>query len=262
MGALDGSWAKLERAKAHIDTLRAEISETTEGELNLPLRRQYEPEHAAVVWRIESVPEIRDSWGLLVGDALHNLRCALDHLWWQLALKHLGREPTKREAKKVQFPIVDASTAWSGHRFLKYIDPEHAAKVEPMQPYHPAPPNSLNPLYALRELSNIDKHRVLHVITRLPHELIFRAPTPEKFHDCYADNPVRVVFGSSMGGEARPNDEVFRIHVTPTGQNPDVEVNPNLTAHIAFHDNWNPIDTLDGIGAQVAIILEAFEPLL
>jgi hypothetical protein len=96
---MKGCWAKLDRARSHIDALRREITEVSGDDLDsVPLRREFEPEHGAVVYRIDRVPEVRDSWGLIIGDALHNFRSALDHLWWQLATLNLGREPTEDEA--------------------------------------------------------------------------------------------------------------------------------------------------------------------
>jgi hypothetical protein len=44
-----------------------------------------------ILWIVETLPEIDEEWGLMVGDAIHNIRCALDHLWWQLAIDHLDR---------------------------------------------------------------------------------------------------------------------------------------------------------------------------
>lgn len=101
---LRSSDAKLAHAKTHIDALRIEVMATNNGDIEtIALGLKYEPETQAVVYRIERMPEVRDSWGLLVGDAVHNMRCALDHLWWRLAIEHLGREPVGKEPKDIQF---------------------------------------------------------------------------------------------------------------------------------------------------------------
>lgn len=142
------------------------------------------------------------------------------------------------------------------------MSPALAAKAEPLQPYHTVGTNEIHALGALATLSNIDKHRVIHVVRRLHHEGVFLAPTPDKFIDCYPDNPVRLETKLSAGDEVHLNDEALSVYVTATGPNPDVKLEPNLTAHIAIHENWNPVDTLDGIRAQVTAILEGFEPLV
>ncbi|MGH7861577.1 MAG: hypothetical protein ACREOS_04985, partial [Candidatus Dormibacteraceae bacterium] len=88
---LSSSWAKVERAKVHIDQLRTEVGPQPH---NIPLRHEFDSEDRAIVWRVKSVKEAID-WPLLIGDAVHNLRGALDHLAWQLAIKSLGGvEPT------------------------------------------------------------------------------------------------------------------------------------------------------------------------
>src|SRR6266849_3284747 len=104
---LTDAWAKLDRAKRHVDDLRAGITKVAyTKDLNaipIPLRRQYEVDLGAVVYRISSVIHISDDWPLLAGDAIENFRAALDYLMWQLAVLKLGRQPTQKEASAVQF---------------------------------------------------------------------------------------------------------------------------------------------------------------
>src|SRR5258708_3115833 len=105
--SLAGCWAKLAHAIEHINTLRAEIEEAgTPDPTSIPLRRAYEAADGAVVYRIERVIKVSERWPLIVGDAIHDLRSALDHLMWQLAIVHLGRVPTAKEAPNIQFPEV------------------------------------------------------------------------------------------------------------------------------------------------------------
>lgn len=86
---LDGAWAKLERAKAHVDTITAGLPETPEqGVYALATRREYRADMGAVAVIAESVPELPDNLSLLIGDALHNFRSSLDLAWWQLTVKH------------------------------------------------------------------------------------------------------------------------------------------------------------------------------
>jgi hypothetical protein len=258
---LSGCWAKLERAESHIRALNASIVEVSGDDLkSVPLGRKYEPEHGAVVYRVERAPQIRESWGLLIGDALHNLRGGLDHLWWQLATSNLGREPTEEEAKDVQFPIFSKPEMWAGHRFLKYVDPKLANKIEPLQPYN-APAGEVYALGALGVLSNIDKHRILHAVARPAAEGTFQMyPGPDDFHNC-ALTPGRNIELNTLGNRPlKRGDEVFRVYVTPTGPNCDVDLNANLTAHIAFHGNWDLPQSLNAMWNEVRGILTLFAP--
>jgi hypothetical protein len=261
---LDGAWQKLKWAQRHIDALRKEIGELDPDPLYIPLRRQYEPDKSAIVWHVERVPEIRDSWGLVTGDALHNFRCTLDHLWWQLAKWHLKREPTEDEAKDIQFPIYEQH--WNPkHRYLRHVDPAHAAKVEARQPFNPPTGDEINYLGVLRRLSNTDKHRVIHPVlvsmsgSRLP------TPVPEAFIDC---KPARVEIQGkwvmetrfTLGGSPKVGDKIFELPVIVTGDDPDVDFDTDLTCRVAFsEDSLDLISTLDGIAAEVTAILTSFD---
>ena len=46
-------------------------------------------------------------FGILIGDVIHNFRCVLDHIVWQLACYKTNGTgpPTERRARKVGFPI-------------------------------------------------------------------------------------------------------------------------------------------------------------
>src|SRR5262249_9060417 len=127
---LGSARAKFNRAKAHVYALHVDVHEANGVDSHLiVLGRQYEPEAQAIVYRIKRAAKVRDGWGLVIGDAIHNYRSALDHLWWQLAIKKLGREPTKEEAKSIQFPILSDAADWLTHRYFRHIDPTDAAKV-------------------------------------------------------------------------------------------------------------------------------------
>jgi hypothetical protein len=161
-----GSWAKLDRAHGHVEALRQAIiaaCDEAPPPRVLATKREFDPHSKFVLWIAERVPEIDDSWGLLVGDAIHNIRCALDHLWWQLAIDHLGRKPTDAEARDIQFPILTYLDAerFRAHRFLKYVCEEAAARAERCQRYD-APAGQPLLLTILAKLSNRDKHREIH----------------------------------------------------------------------------------------------------
>jgi len=74
---LAGSWAKLDRAHAHVDELRKAIVEASDGRgppRILGTRREYDAETEDVLFIAERMTEVGDDWGLIIGDAVHNLR--------------------------------------------------------------------------------------------------------------------------------------------------------------------------------------------
>ena len=106
---LTGAWAKLRRCEALVNALRKEVWEAGSPDpYVIPLRRRYDAAGRAVVFEIDRVITISDDWTLMLGDALHNLRSAINHLAWQLALRHSrGVVPVDRSViRAIQYPIV------------------------------------------------------------------------------------------------------------------------------------------------------------
>lgn len=264
---LSSSWAKLERAKTHVDQLRAEIAEAGNGDpKSIPLRREYDAEDRAVVYRVEHVIEVRPHWSLLVGDAAHNFRSALDHLAWQLAVRYFGGvEPTRsRVIQNIQYPVVTDPNLWPKHRFRQYMTPEDALIVEANQPFRYPQPGTLHVLDSLATLSNVDKHRLLHVIYVLAHQGTF--VNTGAYRDCLPDTRMMPngtqanVALRGFDGPPRPNDEVARVFVRPAGPHPDVDIQARLTGYVAVRESWNLLDLLDASGRWIAALLKRFDP--
>jgi hypothetical protein len=99
--------------------------------------------------------------GVIVGDFLHNLRCVLDHLVWQLVELN-GQEPTNHN----QFPIFDKRANYKAKagRYLRGVAADHQALIETFQPYRLNGDPKYDYLAMLRDLSNIDKHRFVHPV--------------------------------------------------------------------------------------------------
>jgi hypothetical protein len=270
---LSSARAKLERAKIHINALRAEIDrEGTPNPKLIPLRKQFEPEYGAIVWRIERVINISDDWSLIVGDAAHNLRCSLDHLAWQLALRRFnGVEPTDRKTiKEIQFPVCLDESIWD----KPYVNRKHmliadAEKLKQFQPFNLGPisraSGSIHPIEALGGfggLDNTDKHRRIHMVNVAPQAGTFGQEGPIKFRDCeFVPNTINGgpdLHNSFPGNPPRPGNEILRIPVTPVGPNPDVNFEASLTGYVAIRETWDVLNVLDSISEVVAKILKLF----
>ncbi|HEX6687489.1 MAG TPA: hypothetical protein VF085_02360 [Solirubrobacterales bacterium] len=103
---------------------------------------------------------------LIAGDAVHNIRTALDYLAWQLVLKG-GQTPGKR----TEFPILwdkPKDRDSDGVPILMNPHPTGLAArlldAKWLQPYHAREPKG-HPLFVLYDLDRIDKHRHLNIIT-------------------------------------------------------------------------------------------------
>ena len=273
MNALDprltSSRAKFDRAKKHADDLIAEMREASEDEppAVLATSRRYDPASERVLFIAERVPEIPDHWSLVIGEVVYNLRCALDHLWWALAVDFLGREPTDAEAREIQFPILDRldPAKWEGHRFLSHVSKEAAEKAKPLQCYEKD--EGEEPLLRiLADLSNTDKHREVKPTLFITSTWSF--PMGElPCRDCHIPNdggdpPIwesDVEFGTE---QPRAGDVVLGVKVVPTGPAPDIDIAPEITGHLGFGSESPVLLTLKELGRLVFGVINEFAPLL
>lgn len=162
MPDLDGCEIKIARAEKHIEELEAEIQEHFAGKYTFAIDRGPDGRY---LYRVENLPEIPKRWNAIIGDALFNVRSALDHLAWQLVLLD-GKEPTRR----TQFPILlsqphDESGAPVPVNLRPALDRQDVLdelqRVQPFREIGPDHDPAHTPLARLSALNNIDKHRLL-----------------------------------------------------------------------------------------------------
>lgn len=165
--------AKVERAHEHRDTLQSIVTPFVLGNIASPgsfpeadlvqLSAKLDPESGYHIFRVATTPDERLlRVGVVLGDVVHNLRSALDYLFWALSCRYLGVAKTQRMYKQVQFPIEDGSQGLANKRVhFNKIPQSHWAIIDDAQPYQrPNPPNLA--LGMLRDLSNRDKHQALN----------------------------------------------------------------------------------------------------
>jgi hypothetical protein len=164
--SMDDPRLKIGWAQGHIDTLESEVREFFDG-------RSYEvlaEFDAKTIWHVarlrinKRTPD--DRWSLMVGDAIQNLRSALDHAVYQLAIAWSKCDPPPDE-RSIEFPVFkdekgQAGFVARGKPKLAGINPRAAARIEGIQPYN-ASNYEDDPLWLVHELNIIDKHRRIHV---------------------------------------------------------------------------------------------------
>ena len=159
--------AKFHRAEEHIDTFEKEV--TTWVQSN-PYRVAVK--HNADRSRYWAVVEtIRDPnlerWSLIAWDAVHNLRTALDHLIYSVAIFRTQQNPPPRR-RDWTFPIrgdqASLQSTISNKPFPK-LGNAVLKEIERFQPYN-RPHNVFPPLLTLlQRFDNSDKHHILRVPT-------------------------------------------------------------------------------------------------
>jgi hypothetical protein len=237
---LVGCWAKVERAKDHRLSLANEILSFNQANPGR-LEGTYNSLSGLHVIRIISVPDypvVR--WGVVVGDVVHSLRSALDHLAWQMANLHAQPAIPWR----VHFPIAGTKTNFRRAFRKSQIPPQFRDFVGGFQPYkHVQGPDGwsgpyIHPLAHLQELSNDDKHKVITALLLLGTAHSFHTPIGthvRPMHWADAGQPIEV--GTRVGDiQLVPSSPLAVItgEVTPT---------PALAGP---RDLWSTLDRLTG----------------
>jgi len=175
--------------------------------------------------RIPRQPPVE--WGLIVGDAIHNLRAALDHAAFALAWQH--GTPTKE--RSIQFPICDTLKDFraNGERMIAELSPRAQAHINQLQPYHGADQTRDRSLILLRDLDNTDKHRVLHLVMMKALGAGYVAPRGLR------GEAMQVETIWSATGPLEDGAELARWRVTDdSGRRLDQAIRPSFAVEIAF----------------------------
>ena len=267
--SINGCLSKLSRAKEHRDAIETYITDTFAVESNRPrVGAKFEPETNSNVLYVSEMPDLTDFLNrvaLMLGDAVHNLRSALDHLAYQLALLHTNGNI--RNVRNIAFPITDTLEQFKikRKRYLREVNPTQRAEIELLQPYHGLEgiPETgwsgpyVHPLALLRDLSDHDKHRLLIPTVAVPSNyslsLTGAFVTLLSLFDDYA---------TTHPGEPLKLGAILMRTPTIMGRlKRDMEMEGEITPSIRLSEGRPLVDTLDRIAAAVTNTLSRFEPL-
>jgi hypothetical protein len=155
---------RLERATEHLASIDAALAAFGARPAD-PVRLQQQADSVLIRFIVdEPIPR---SIGIYLGEAVHQLRSALDNTAFVLmkqATKHITDHAAVHKLERdCQFPICDTLESFVGNAFrIGGLSQGVRDVVESVQPYQDAhQPIVANPLRILRELSNADKHRLL-----------------------------------------------------------------------------------------------------
>ena len=190
-----GILAKLTRAIELRDELRAEqerlraVTHPREYRASSNERSTDDPKVWMKWWLEKPPPGLPLSFAALLGDAIQNLRAALEYSAWAAA------SSVTRESKplEISFPIIDDPQkyeSWARKR-SEWFSEATFRVFEWAQPFQ-ADENQLHPLRILRTLSNTDKHKLLNVVDHAHIELgVELDPMPATYDWWAADGPVQ-----------------------------------------------------------------------
>jgi hypothetical protein len=257
---------KLDRAKTHIDALEDSIKGWLQTDA-YTIAEEREAETGDYVFRAKITQPLDEDWSLLIGDAVHNLRSALDHIAYRLA--HDGYEAQNPggtipigHQRRIMFPVVAFSNdeRLSVEDFytkvivgqLRYVPSAAAACIEALQPYkRSAADPGADPLWVVNDLDVIDKHRKLHT-TAIAHPLrgiqatvgdrvkgIWINPWPVEHDAVVMRWNVESASGKTVKPQARLAREIALKEGPPTATKTDV-IGLLRTCHRDITDNVVP----------------------
>lgn len=262
--AFESAWAKLDRATEHRDGLDREINAFFEERSRVPrLGTKYEEESGDHVLYVTFMPDLgpllqRSS--LLFGDAVHNLRSALDHVAFEAASIHQWGDI--QHPRRIAFPITDDADRWKrecNYR-LSELHPDDVAAIRWYQPYEALiragqPSGARTLLGLLRDLDDWDKHRLLTAVAVPGAGLVDPHPQAMAIF-------MPTVLGLLAGPDPIPyvpvelGAVIARARLPDGVRLPDMEMAAHLSGRIHLVDgNVEVIETIDTIWSRVVEII-------
>lgn len=159
MDILESAKAKIDRARHHIDELTVSIDDYLKQN-PFKLVRRFNPSTNSLSISIKTSILVPNNIPLIIGDAAHCLRSALDYIYWDIM------DPLVDQKKFIQFPIygnTDESKRDMMAARLAQKAPKNVVKEIELSEPHPGGK------YGIHELNDIDiqdKHKLLIVAGR------------------------------------------------------------------------------------------------
>lgn len=204
-------------------------------------------------FKIHEEPPLR--LGVMMGEVVHNLRSALDHLMWQVTLLDSGTPD-----RNTQYPIVTESESKFNKlaaRMIPGLSADHRAAVERTQPYRTGDPKRQS-LAVLNRLSNVDKHQVVHTAYSCTTES-YQAEIDEFMDALPPDAPIRGVLMPAPGQSLQDGTPIMRVLFRPDAEAPaEVKMGFHFTMGVAFGNPGIVSDDVNRMAEDVLGIIHRF----
>lgn len=255
---MPGVDAKLRRANTHLQEIQRQVAEFAAPNPNHFVSKYDHARQQMVTRPHPSLFAPRHYWATVIGDCVHNLRSALDHLAHELVT--LGGGSPKAGRSGTQFPILDSLVGPNGGPRKVHIptssgsvSPEVFAFIEGLQPYNRLNHPLDHPLWVLSELDNMDKHRTLAVTGVALSDFALGINTIWDLDLYFA--------AVGFSGPFDENTELASWKATVTGPNPQMDMQPQGTIEVALAppsiQTGKPlITTLEHLRDYVAEVVE------
>jgi hypothetical protein len=196
------------------------------------------------IYKIEAPNQPSERFSTIASDCLHNARAALDNLVYRLAQLNLYRvgQVIPDDYKAHAFPISESGKKFRARKkeCLAFLSSEARGLIRDFQPYMRSQPFDADPLWTLRELQNVDKHRFLvRVVLDFENIKWDGYPSPGEdplhptqiwAHDLVEGTTVEFVAGPGWATGATVEDDVelCRFILDPPNLELDLHVEPTF----------------------------------
>lgn len=245
---------KIKRAEDHIKELYAFVESFASAPDLHSIDIEYDTRNTdgeLVVSIHKSKEELRDEAALIIGDVYHNLRSALDILWFEIV------SPTGLETKWTRFPILDTSEELIGKlnpalkngQITKAV---HEFVRDTIKPYRDG--NFM--LWSVEEANIIDKHQLL-----IPNFSVIA------IHGARIQNDQEIIEVPPLFTDSSFRRRPSQLSLRSFGKNPKV-IDKGQTAlgygfSLGHPQEGDPVIlTLNTVTKEIARTIEAFAILL
>jgi hypothetical protein len=155
----------MQRAKESIDNLHKEIIDFLHGD-SAPYKIVGRSQNGGLEYALVAFgePQAPLRFAVLAGEIIHHLRSSLDHLIYALVIYNGGTPSNKN-----QFPICSTAKQFEGacsRGLINGVSVSAKKLIIAAQPYTtPTPDDTI--LYVVNQYDNIDKHRLLAIVTTI-----------------------------------------------------------------------------------------------
>ncbi len=241
----ENSRLKIQRGNEHIKQLKLLVEcYVTDNPYRIAINSDAQ---GGITVAVKSSAPMPSAIGLVIGDAIHNLRTALDHATWELIGIDNGTQDRWTKLPASATGKVDYESACRGLKTPREDTKQFFVDLEVYS-------GSRSPLYPLHVLDNTDKHMVLLPLLAAAHisEIRFLNPdgsTAMTMQDC--------TFGHDSDG-------IARLAALGPGMSVETDNNTKVSAAIFFSPNQplagEPvIPSLEALANEVSVTIDAFE---
>jgi hypothetical protein len=237
---------KIKRADYHIRDLQTRLGSLPESHI-ASTEINAAGGNKVIKYDSPDLPQSLRDIALIVGDVVHNLKCALDYSW----LGTIRRVAPQAESKRAKFPVADTVGGLKNLLAIAKIDESCPELVRLMiteiQPYEAG--NFA--IWPIHKLDIRDKHRLL---------------IPFMHYGSVANIEVKHPSGMTRKGGTWGTQQKFPWYI-PVEDGWDVEDKGKLALSVMFHEDvlgreYRPLDMLMLYSHFVVIVVDVLERFL